>query len=78
MIGKRFGALTVIGRRKNTKKGNARRWCVCECGRKETVRATHLAEGKVDKCQRCADRGFVVRENVKLKHTPRPARNSAT
>lgn len=51
LIGKRFGNLVVIDRSlQNSKSGNARWDCICDCGNKTTVIGSHLRNGHTKSC----------------------------
>lgn len=51
LTGLRFGKLTVTGRSEtNSKSGNARWACQCECGGNATVIGSHLRSGKTSSC----------------------------
>ena len=50
LTGQRFGRLTVVTRAKNTKNGQCRWLCKCDCGKEKIVRTTHLTSGKIKSC----------------------------
>lgn len=51
LVGQRFSKLTVIKRaEKNSKSGNARWVCRCDCGKYSTVIGSHLLSGKTTSC----------------------------
>lgn len=49
-IGNRHGYLFVVGRAENTKNGQARWKCVCDCGKETTVQGKQLRLGLVVSC----------------------------
>lgn len=56
LAGNRFGSLTVVSRSQNTKRGNARWVCVCDCGSKITTLSRSLIQGRTKTCG-CRNRG---------------------
>lgn len=50
VAGNRFGKLLVIERGKNTSKGQAQWWCICDCGEKVLVPGTSLRNGNSTSC----------------------------
>lgn len=51
MTGQRFGRLVVIKRAlHHSSNGNARWWCLCDCGNEVTVDAQHLRRGITSSC----------------------------
>lgn len=50
LIGQKFGRLTVIGRAENTKSGNTRWNCKCDCGNIATVAGYCLWTGNTKSC----------------------------
>lgn len=50
MRNKRFGRLVVVNRAENSKAGQARWFCVCDCGGTNTVKGQDLRNGKVRSC----------------------------
>lgn len=48
--GKRFGRLVVLDRAENSKTGNTRWICKCDCGNDTIVSANHLRRGGVKSC----------------------------
>jgi len=50
MVGKRVGRLMVVERAKNSKSGQARWVCECECGKKSIVLGYDLRSGKTRSC----------------------------
>ena len=50
LVGQRFGKLTVIGREENSKHGNARWLCLCDCGNKKIIAAGNLRSGHTQSC----------------------------
>lgn len=50
MVGKKFGALTVIERAPNDKHGKTRWLCKCECGNESTPNGADLKSGKSKSC----------------------------
>lgn len=60
MIGQRFGNLVVISRNpQNSKSGNARWDCKCDCGNKATVIGSKLRNGHTKSCG-CARKSEVA------------------
>lgn len=64
LTGKRFERLTVIGRGTNTKSGNARWVCKCDCGKIVTVRAYDLQSGNTKSCG-CYARDMCIQKNTR-------------
>ncbi len=62
LTGKKFGNLTVIKRTHNTKKGNTRWICKCDCGNETIVTAGNLKSGAVKSC------GCLREKPYNLKH----------
>lgn len=53
MIGRRFGHLTVVKQVQSQKRGKVRAAqyeCLCSCGKKKTVTASHLRSGNTISC----------------------------
>ena len=50
MRNERFGKLFVVERAENTKNGQARWFCVCDCGNTNIVTGQDLRSGKVRSC----------------------------
>ena len=50
LTGQRFGRLTVIKRADNTKRGSARWFCLCDCGKSTTAAAQDLNRGHTRSC----------------------------
>lgn len=50
MRNERFGRLVVVNRAENSKAGQARWFCVCDCGGTNTVKGQDLRNGKVRSC----------------------------
>ena len=50
MRNERFGRLVVVNRAENSKAGQARWFCVCDCGGANTVKGQDLRNGKVRSC----------------------------
>lgn len=63
LIGKVFDRLTVIERVENTKQGDARWLCRCECGNEKVIRARALKTGKTKSC------GCLLSESSKIRMT---------
>jgi len=73
MIGQRFGRLTVTKRAENDGRGEARWYCVCDCGKETVVLGSHLRKGRVVSCgclrrEVAAVRGHVSRTKGNTKH----------
>lgn len=58
-VGMKFGKWTVEGPAETTAAGQARVWCVCECGARRRVQIGNLIAGSSSSCggAPCADRG---------------------
>lgn len=59
LLGQKFGNLTVVARGEND--GTAARWvCICDCGRTQLIRGSHLRRGitKTCGCSRILDRTY--------------------
>ena len=52
LMGQKFGRLTVVKRGPNTKSGNARWWCECDCENPKLVlvTASNLKNGNTKSC----------------------------
>ena len=50
LTGKSFGRLTVVSRAENTKAGQAKWLCKCDCGRTKVVSGYHLRGGHIASC----------------------------
>lgn len=50
LTGQRFGRLTVIRRAENSKRGHAKWFCVCDCGKQVIVWGTSLQTGNTKSC----------------------------
>lgn len=50
LIGKKFTRLTVISRVKNNKQGGAMWYCICDCGKDNTVSTSSLNRGDIKSC----------------------------
>ncbi|MBD5153776.1 MAG: hypothetical protein HDT15_01540 [Oscillibacter sp.] len=50
LTGQRFGRLTVVSRAENTKNGDARWNCVCDCGKQTNVKGSRLRSGGSQSC----------------------------
>lgn len=50
LTGQRFGRLTVISRAENTKAGQAKWLCKCDCGKTKVVSGYHLRSGRITSC----------------------------
>lgn len=50
LTGKRFSRLLVMSRADGVCKGETRWNCICDCGRKHTVKGSHLRRGKIKSC----------------------------
>lgn len=50
LIGEKFGKLTVVERRKNSKSGKAMWLCECECGNKVIIPTYRLTMGETRSC----------------------------
>ena len=64
LIGQKFGRLTVIERLENTKDGQTRWLCQCECGNKTSVRISNLKNGHVKSCG-CLNRELTSKRSKK-------------
>jgi len=53
LIGQRFGELVVTEFSHETKENGEHYICLCDCGKKRTVRKTHLNTGSVTCCSSC-------------------------
>ena len=63
LIGKKFERLTVIKRAENSKSGQTRWFCKCDCGNETIVWGNHLRSGHTKSC------GCIQKESVKrIKH----------
>ena len=68
LIGKRFYNLSVICREQNSKNGDSRWLCLCDCGQKRIVLGINLKSGQTKSCgctkimHGCSKRGQVTRE----------------
>lgn len=65
LTGQKFGRLTVIERKENSKNGTARWLCKCECGNYVVVLSSMLKSGRTKSC------GCYMREtisNIRKKH----------
>lgn len=62
LIGQKFGKLTVIERLENTKYGQTRWLCQCECGNKTSVRTSNLKNGHVKSCG-CLNRELISKRS---------------
>lgn len=65
LTGKRFGRLTVQGRAENTKRGQVRWRCLCDCGKETIVLGVHLRSGHT---QSCGCMGLQHATEAKIKH----------
>jgi hypothetical protein len=70
LIGKRFGKWVVILRSENSKKGNTRWLCLCDCGTKRIVIGVSLINGisKCCGCSRTENIGKIRRTHGKSSH----------
>lgn len=59
LTGQRFGRLTVISRTQNTKKGQTRWLCRCDCGNESIVTGANLRNGNTRSCG-CLHRAQLV------------------
>lgn len=50
LTGKKYNKLTVIERAENTKNGQSRWKCICECGNTTIVASSNLKNGEVKSC----------------------------
>lgn len=50
IIGERYGRLVVIARAENTKSGNTRWLCKCDCGKEKVVAYRELKNGDTKSC----------------------------
>lgn len=50
IVGNRYGKLTVIKRVENSKHGDTRFLCCCDCGNKKVVSSKELRNGRVQSC----------------------------
>jgi len=57
LTGKRFGTLTVIGKRKR-ENGATKWWCRCDCGDERYYYHGNLQQGLSTQCVKCAGRAF--------------------
>lgn len=60
LIGNKYHMLTVLSREPNTKGGEARWLCLCDCGNTHKVTAGPLTKGKITNC------GCIRKEKLKL------------
>jgi hypothetical protein len=67
LMGKKFGRLTVTGRAPNSKSGDRRWYCECECGNKTIVFTTSLRSGDTSSCG-CWKGRLVAQRNTKHGH----------
>ena len=63
LTGQKFGRLTVIERADNTKQGQAKWLCQCDCGRKTVVMGKSLRNGNTKSC------GCLQKETIGYKRT---------
>lgn len=49
-VGRKFNCLTVVSRAENTKRGQTRWNCICECGNESVVVGVKLAHGHTKSC----------------------------
>ena len=63
LIGQHFGRLTVISRAENTKKGQARWLCCCDCGNKTIVETYKLTSGNTKSCG-CLRKEQLTQRNI--------------
>ena len=70
MSGLRFGRLTVISRAENSRRGDARWNCVCDCGNKTVVDGRRLRNGGTKKCG-----GLGREKNVERKKRKKEKKN---
>lgn len=64
LIGQKFGRLTVIERIENTKRGQTRWLCRCECGNETKVQGSNLKNGHVKSCG-CLNKELTARRSKK-------------
>lgn len=65
LVGERFGQWLVLSRAKNTKNGNTRFLCRCDCGTEKEVSSSNLKYGQSTGCGH--DKGARIRAS-KIKH----------
>ena len=67
LTGQRFGRLIVAKRAENTKSGDARWMCKCDCGNETIVKAKHLKSGGTKSCG-CLQKE-IARDMLKARRT---------
>lgn len=71
MLGKRYGAWTVLERAGKDKGGHILWVCRCDCGREAVVQGGNLRSGRSASCQSCGNRKAAQQQHAR-KNAPPP------